>query len=68
MLSIDVSDKFLMNRNTIYVPNVWVEEGTADFEPFYDQNYVVWRSVLAFECKTKILQAFGEKVPPLKKL
>tara|TARA_B100001105_G_C22190872_1_gene356905 strand:+ start:109 stop:234 length:126 start_codon:yes stop_codon:yes gene_type:complete len=39
-----------------------------DFRPFYDQNYVIWRHVVAFECHTKILRAFGEQVPPLKKL
>ena len=68
MLSVDVSDKFLRNLNTIYVPNVCVEEGMADFGPFYDPNNVLWGSVVAFECKTKIFQGFGEKVPPLKKL
>jgi len=35
-------------------------EGMADFEPFYDQNDVVWGSVLDFECKTKILKTLGE--------
>ena len=42
MLSIDVSDKFLRNWNAIYVQNVCVEEGMADFGPFYEPNNVLW--------------------------
>ena len=60
MLSIDVSDKFLRNWNAIYVQNVCVEEGMADFGPFYDINDVLWGSNVAFECQTKILKTFGE--------
>ena len=65
MLSVDVSDKFLRNLNTIYVPNMCVEEGMADFGPFYDANNVLWGSVVAFESQNKNFPGvWREGTPP----